>query len=194
MKSIVAIITLLLIGVTAYGQKFVGASYSIAAPVGNTPDYIDQIGLRGFEIEGRHFLTDRVSLGGSLGWQAFYESGGEQTTMGDDFALLGRQWRYINRFPVLLTAHFYTKATNNVRFYGGSGAGAVYNIQRTDIGIYTFEDSAWNFGLAPEVEILVPFKMRGNIHFALQYWQSFGGGEIDDDLGALALKIGFVIM
>lgn len=192
MKFLKALIIIVFLSDTAYGQKFIGLSYKVAAPVGNTSDYIDKISFRGLEAELRTFLTERVSLGGSLGWQAYYESTGEQVIRGEDFALSGKQWRYINSFPLMLTGHYYSRPGGSFQFYGGLGLGIVHNIRRTDVGLYTFEESAWNFGLAPEVGVLVPVGITGDLHFALKYNQSFSGGDIDDDLGALALKLGYV--
>ena len=48
-------------------------NYSMAAPLGETKEYIDSYSWRGINIEGQWMMTPNVSVGYNFGWNVFNE-------------------------------------------------------------------------------------------------------------------------
>ena len=184
-----------LISTGTFAQGMFGVSYNIGLPVGGTADYISQPSFRGFGLEGRGFIKDNLSYGGSFNWAVFYEEVGpdEWQREGEDGTVYGKQYRYINSFPLMATMHYYFGEWDATRFYAGGGIGANIINQRTDVGIYVVKDEKWRFGLAPEIGVLIPFNFSSSINLSLQYQYAVKAGD-SDAVSYLNFKIGFAFM
>ena len=165
-KYIYLLVVFAMISASSFGQGMFGISYDIGVPVGGTSDYIGAPSFRGFGIEGRGFITDNISYGGSFNWATFYEEFGPEvwSVEGDTRTAYGKQYRYINSFPLMATMHYYFGEWDATRIYAGAGIGAQKIDQRTDFGIYTINDKTWRFGIAPEVGVLIPVNFNSSIN------------------------------
>lgn len=191
---ILAVFTMISTGSLAQGMF--GISYDIGLPVGGTADYIGQASFRGFGLEGRGFITDNLSYGGSFSWAVFYEEVGpdEWTKEGDESTTAyGKQYRYINSFPLMATMHYYFGEWNSTRLYAGGGIGAHIVNQRTDVGIYVLKDEKWRFGLAPEVGVLIPVNFNSSLKLSAKYQYAVKAGD-SDPVSYLSFNIGFAFM
>jgi opacity protein-like surface antigen len=194
-KYIYLLVVFALISTSSFGQGMFGISYDIGIPMGGTSDYIGAASFRGFGIEGRGFITDNLSYGGSFNWATFYEEFGpeEWNVEGDTRTAYGKQYRYINSFPLMATMHYYFGEWDATRLYAGAGIGAQKIDQRTDVGIYTIDDKKWRFGVAPEVGVLIPVNFNSSINVSAKYQYAVKAGD-SDAVSYLSFKIGFAFM
>jgi hypothetical protein len=128
---------------------------------------------------------DRVSIGGSVGWNVFDQKRTELVSIRtDDFNgdISGTQFRDINSFPFMATAHCYIGATDGTHVYFGGRAGVYYVKQRLEIGTVAFDVDGWQFGVAPEVGLIAPLgystRFIANVQYNLPFSSgTFLGGE-----------------
>lgn len=194
-KYIYLIAVFTLISTGAFAQGMFSISYDIGLPLGGTAEYISQPSFRGFGLEGRGFITDNLSYGGAFSWAVFYEEVGpeEWTREGEDGTVYGKQYRYINSFPLMATMHYYFGEWNSTRLYAGGGIGANIINQRTDVGLYVVKDEKWRFGLAPEVGVLIPINFNSSLNLSAKYQYAVKAGD-SDAVSYLSFKIGFAFM
>ena len=194
-KYIYLIAVFTIISTGAFAQGMFSISYDIGLTLGGTSEYISQPSFRGFGLEGRGFITDNLSYGGAFSWAVFYEEVGpeEWTREGEDGTVYGKQYRYINSFPLMATMHYYFGEWNSTRLYAGGGIGANIVNQRTDVGIYVVKDEKWRFGLAPEVGVLIPINFNSSLNLSAKYQYAVKAGD-SDAVSYLSFKIGFAFM
>jgi len=185
----------MLISTSALTQGMFSISYDIGVPIGSTSDFIGQPSFRGFGVEGRGFITDNLSYGGSFNWAVFYEEFGpeEWNVEGESRTAYGKQYRYINSFPLMGTLHYYFGEWDATRLYAGAGIGAQKIDERTDMGLYTINSNKWRFGLAPEVGVLIPINFNSSINLSAKYQYAVKAGD-SDAVSYLSFKIGFAFM
>jgi len=173
---------------TAIAQDDLTAfSWVMGYPVLDTRDFISNESFRGFCIEGRKFFGPNVSAGASASWHVFDQQTSEPMTV-DNITVSGKQYRYINSFPLFLNAHYHTGSPRGTRLYLGANIGAQYVKQRLDIGLTSFNEDNWHFGMAPELGMLLPF---GHAHILVSgkfHWAIAGG---DTDQSYFSLGVGF---
>lgn len=159
----------------AQGGGIWNFQWVIGFPVGETNDFLDQTSFRGFGIDGRGYVTDRLTVGGRAAWQTFYKDFGFVTNKvvdgsgNEEYTISGNQRKYINTAPLTVNTHYYF-GYGQVLPYAGIGIGAYYVDSRSYMGIYYVREEAWHFGIAPEVGVVVPFgSSNTGINVALKY-------------------------
>lgn len=180
------------------GQNHMQISYTYSIPSGHTSDYIDRGSFRGGSFELAHHLGDRFAVGLKLGLQTFYEDLEKDTYTDENLTIYGKQFRYLNSAPALLTVRYhFTDQGSRLIPYVKLGAGACYVQQRTDIGFYTFlNDYQWNLALQPEAGLLIPLGQKIGISAGAAYQHAFGNRSIGDQqyfsihLGLVLLNLG----
>ena len=165
-------------------------TYSMGLPVGSTADYISKYSWRGFGIEGRGFVADNITLGGSFNWNVFFEEEIDATYTDGTQSLTGNFYKYINAYPINFTAHYYFGDYDaNVRVNAGLGIGASKINQVTEFGAFQLSHNYWHFDIAPEIGILMPMNYRTNLFFSAKYNYDFKAK--DEDFGYMTFNIGF---
>lgn len=194
-KIIYLVLTFLMVNFSVFGQGMFSVSYDIGLPLGNTAEFIGAPSFRGFGIEGRGFITDNLSYGGSFNWAVFYEEFGPQQWDSDDESrtAYGKQFRYINSFPIMGTMHYYFGEWDAKRIYVGGGIGTQKIDQRTDVGLYTINKNKWRFGFAPEIGVLVPINFSSSLNLAVKYQYAVKAGD-HEAISYMNFKIGFAFM
>ena len=193
-KYILSLAFLSLASIPSFAQGIFSISYDIGLPIGGTSDYISKTSLRGFGVEGRWFATDNLSYGGSFSWAVFYEEFDAQEWEVDDTrTVYGRQFRYINSYPLMATLHYYFGEWDATRMYAGAGIGAQKIDERTEFGIYTINKNKWRFGFAPEVGVLIPVNYSSSINLSAKYQYAVKAGD-HDPVSYLSFKIGLAFM
>ena len=193
MRNLYITILMVLAGISASAQgSMFGMSYQMALPVGTTADFISTFSGRGFGIDYKGYVSPDVTVGGSVGWNVFYEAKPEATYFldGGNTAVTGQQWRYINSFPFLLTVDYFLGDYGDPRIFVGGGVGAYRIYERTDMGIYTIEPREWHFGIAPEVGVAVPMNRDAYFLGSLRFNYAFASGSIDN-VSYLGVNLGF---
>ncbi|NJN26284.1 MAG: hypothetical protein HC819_10055 [Cyclobacteriaceae bacterium] len=199
-KTFYIIAILLFVGAGAMAQGMFGVSYDIGISLGETANFVSPTSFRGIGIEGRGFINDNLTYGGSFNWAVFYEEVGPQEWELDaleegsgEGTAYGKQFRYINSFPIMATMHYYTGQWDETRFYFGAGVGAQKIDQRTDIGLYTINDNTWRLGFAPEIGVLIPVNFNSALNISAKYQYALKSGD-SDAVSYLSFKIGFAFM
>ena len=163
-------IFMMLFGVSSFGQGggMWNFDWSMGFPMGDMKDFTEQPSFRGFQIEGRSFVTANIAIGGMGAWNTFYENFGWTTeTFGDNKTIYGYKRRYINAMPLMVTGHYYF-TQSGIQPYIGAGLGTYYIESRDFMGIYYVQGKDWHFGIAPEVGVVMPVGMGNtgiNINF-----------------------------
>jgi len=194
MRKLYFTILLGFLSLTSFSQgSMFGMSYQMALPVGSTSDFINTFSGRGFGIDYKAFINPEVAIGGSIGWNVFYEAIPEGTYEFDDGngAISGQQWRYINSFPFLLTADYFFGDYGDPRFFAGGGVGAYRIYKRTDMGIFSVEPREWAFGIAPQVGVAVPLNRDAYFLGTLRFNYAFASGDLKDPTTYIGINLGF---
>jgi len=138
------------------GHTYQGMSYSMAVPLGNTQNYTNAGSFRGANYEGYHQLGPKCAIAWLAGWNVFYTKLRNETYIKDNFTITGNQYRYQNEFPILVRGLRLFGVPDGIRPFMGAGLGVIYDVRRTDIGLYSIKTDAWHFAMAPELGIIIP--------------------------------------
>ena len=191
MKYLATLFAAILISVTASSQSLFSLNYTMSFGVGETGDYISSASFRGMTFEGRGFVSDQFSIGGLFTWATFYEKLAGETYTEGYTTLTGTQYRYINAFPILLQAHWYSNDDEfEPRVYVGAGIGPYKINQKTNVGVWSLEHRNWHFGMSPEIGLLFPVSMDTQFNISLRYHYVFKAEDTIDH-SWFGLSVGF---
>ena len=166
-----------------------GLTYNMALPVGETSDYISKFSFRGFGVEGRGFINDNFSLGGSFAWQVLFEEKLNESHTEGTQTVTSDQFRYINAYPINFLVHYYFGQYDAAaRWNVGVGLGAIKVNQRTEVSIIAIEHNYWHFSVAPEVSVLVPFNYQTNLLLSVRY--NYAAPSHDKSFSYVSFNIG----
>jgi len=168
------------------GPQFYGSvTYQLGIPIGNTHSYVQDVAWRGIGVDLQWMVKPTLSVGLALGWNVFYENitttinavpGG--VPAGTGIAITGNQDRSFNFFPLLADVRWLPKLKSGVRPFLGAGIGGYITTQYLGIGLYSFSKTAFQFGLAPELGVLIPVEGGAAIQISARYNMAFEGGGI----------------
>lgn len=165
----------------ARGQSaLTSLSWDPSFPAGQTKDFIDKASWRSFGMDVKGFLTPRFTMGASFDWRLLNEVTDKIIEIEDGHAS-GAQTRRVYAIPLLLTSHYYFgsfKDYPNFIPYVGGGAGAYWIEEKLEIGVYTLQEKAWNFGLCVEIGTLFQFSY-GYALVRLKYNYAFESEDVD---------------
>ena len=148
--------------------------WSLSVPVGETETFINPTSSRGVVMGGRKFLFDFFSIGGQASWQVFDGVTTGYSNINESTDITGKQYRYINAFPLMFNSHFYFGTDGGIRPYLGSAVGLSIVNTRTDFGLYRIDDTTLHFAVAPEFGFIIPIGVAGaGLNFAVKYEQAF---------------------
>jgi hypothetical protein len=170
------------------GNNTFGASWSLALPTGNTKDFTSPLSARGFNLEYQNFFRTDTAFGVNIGYNVFTEEQ-DQTFVGENFAVTGLRWHYINTVPIYASLHKFFGNNRDGRFFVGLNAGTAWLEQRMTLGLYEFKDSNWHLGLAPEVGYNFPWDSFLG-YASLRFNHLFKAGDIENQ-GWFELRLGF---
>ncbi|MEN8249273.1 MAG: outer membrane beta-barrel protein [Bacteroidota bacterium] len=203
MKKILFIIALA-VSSTSFAQRSIWTfSYPISFAVGEQADFIANTSFRGFGIDGRSFITDNISVGGSWSWEVFNEIKRDlpptQVTIEDVDNVIGHisgtQYRYLNTMPLMVNGHFYLGENGSVRPYFGLSLGTSYVEERTDIGMVSLVTDKWRFAFQPEIGAFIPFGLsEGGANIAAKFRYSTKAGEGTIPVSFFTLSVGLSVI
>ena len=202
MKKILVIIAVFVSSASFGQQSFWTFNYEMSFGLGEQADYIADASFRGWGVDGRGFITQNISVGGSFSWEVFDQiyrdlPPRQLTDVTDNVsgAITGVQYRFINTLPILANAHYYLGQDGAVRPYFGLSLGTAYTEQRTDIGFVSILAKGWGFAVQPEVGVMIPFGLTGvgaNVAGKFRYTTKGGDTTIPISFFTLAFGIGFM--
>jgi hypothetical protein len=139
-----------------WGDSYSAITYNMALPLGDTKDFISDYSWRGMGLEFRKFSSRNISYGLSLGWNVLHKETNETIEINDGGGhATGNQDRTINAFPIMIGFHYYLGQKGSRPYIGLNGPG-YYVAERLDIGVFSFQNDGWNWGLAPEIGFFMP--------------------------------------
>jgi len=157
--------------------------YQFGIPIGNTSDYISDVSWRGLGVDLDWMVKPTISIGLALGWNVFYQPTNKvinyipgQNSPG--FAISGPQDRSFNFFPILADVRWLPKLKTGVRPFLGLGVGAYITTQQLGIGLYSYSTTRCQFGLAPELGVLIPVDAGVAVQVSTRYNMAFKSGTI----------------
>ena len=168
---------------------------------GEQADYIGDPSFRGWGIDGRGFINQNISFGGSFSWEVFDQIYRNlppyQVDITDDIsgAVSGVQYRYINTLPILVNGHYYLGQDGSPRPYFGLSIGTAYTEQKTEIGLIAVTAKGWGFAVQPEFGVMIPFGLTGvgaNVSGKFRYTTK--GGDVTVPMSFFTLGIGLGFM
>jgi outer membrane protein W len=179
-KHIIAFFILLASMATVNAQSLWNITYDVAVPLGTTSDFISKVGFRGFGIDGRGFINQNVTLGGSWEWNVLYSYEKNRTTTEGNVTVTGNHYNYGNYMPIMFNAHYYFGEDGGIRPYIGTGVGTIWKEERKDIGSFNVKlDNNWQFGITPEVGVFIPVASSSLIFVKAKYIYGVQTSQLD---------------
>ena len=182
---------LLVFTITSYAQSKFALTYSVAFPTGETSDYFESTSWRGVGIDYSYLIKENLGVGFSTGWQVFSEDVGYVTETEGTETISGFRYNYLNSFPLFGTGTYYFNSSGKVEPYASLGMGLVYNRFERDIGLFTNENTAWQFGLRPELGLDYEFGYSVGLRAAVRYQYVASGSDVPS-LPFFSVNVGLV--
>ena len=194
-KSILLIAFLvMIISENATAQNsMLSLNYAVSIPIGNTSDFIDQASGRGFVAEFQVFTKRNITFGGELGHFTLYKRELNKIYTEGSASLSGVQYRYQQSYPIFATGTYFATTEGSVKPYGSLGLGTIAHNRRIDVGIFSSEDTYWQFALRPEIGVLIAPSDSFGFKIGAKYYQSFASGGLDGQSN-IGLNFGFVFI
>jgi hypothetical protein len=181
-KSILIIVIALLISTSAFSQQkgkyLASIYYNMSFPVGQTSDFLKNPSFAGVSFDGKQFITNKTAIGLLFGWNVFNKQNtGLQTFQNG--AIYGTYAAYYNMIPFMASVTFFPNVNRNVKtkFYMVGYVGAYDILQQLEIGVNTFQNNNWHFGLAPEIGVYYQAGRTTNLSLSGRYNYAFDSGD-----------------
>jgi hypothetical protein len=176
-------------------------TWNISFPLENSKEFSqDSESFLGAALEYRMFAHPNISLGVYAGWHVL---NGETTrtihidTEGGEGLkadITGKQFRYINSFPIMINLNFYIGNPYRTQAYIGLGAGTMIIEERAELGVVTAKHMRWHIALAPEIGFKIPFGYNFHGLASVKYHHAFPAKRITGDNYShsyITINIGF---
>ena len=180
-----------------FAQNWYGAAtYQISFPIGDTEDFTGNTSFRGIGLDFRYTIAKSTTVGITLGWNVFNERtyGSVETGTENPGVVTGTFDRYLNSFPIMANVHYYLGKKGEIRPYAGLNGGVYRMLQRASIGIVTLQNDRWDWGIAPEIGVIIPidrelaFMVNGKYNYTFT-GESVGGADINHSYASLNLGL-----
>jgi hypothetical protein len=156
-------------------------SWNIAFPSGNTKDFAqDNESFRGIAFQFRKFVQPNFSFGLYAAWQVLNgETVDTFEVQNEEFngAVTGKQWRYINSFPIMANVHFYSGRPGGTQLFFGLNAGGMIIEERLEINVLSLKTTKWHWGFAPEAGVNLPLGYNAGLAVSAVYNYAFSAGR-----------------
>ena len=162
---------------TSYDENFLlpsgffNINYNLGWGAGNFKDFISTVSYRGFSIDSRWFVTDRIAIGGQLGWNGFYEKYPMKTYEFDGGAATGIIKTTYYNFTMTVDAYYYPMPETMIKPFIGLHMGPEYQTMSVQFGrVYSSHDT-WQFIAAPEAGVFVQLGANSDVglNLAVKY-------------------------
>lgn len=191
-KIIILVLLAMCAGAPLFAQNNFAVSYSIAMPTGDLNSFIGKTSFRGIAFDYRYTVKDNIAIGFSAAMNTFYEFKASDTYTVDNLSLTGKQYRYSNNIPLLVTGTYFLSPEEPLKPFVSLGIGTMYSRRNTDMNLYTLELEAWNFALQPEIGVQYELSDMTALHLSLKYMHGFqAGNELTSAQSYFSLNVGF---
>lgn len=162
----------------AQAENAFGVAWSLGLPTGKTHEFAPGLSARGISFDWRNDYNSTTEFGASIGWNVFNDKDSGTFTSGD-LAVTANRWRYVNAVPIYVNGYkVFAGGRRDPSWFVGLNAGTIWVEQRTEIGVYAFQDQNWHLAVAPEVGVKLPWdSFLGYV--SLRYNVAFRAGDVD---------------
>jgi outer membrane protein W len=192
-KGLLIILMTVIGGASAFAQQnHFSFQYSMGLGTGDLGDFTNKYSFRGAQIEWRRYIDPTIAVGIDVGWNTFFEASPTETYTVGTASLTGKQYRYQNSFPMMAAGNYYFNPDQKLKPFVGLGLGTIYSVRDTQMYVYSVEQDAWHFGMAPQAGILYELGFATSLYLGLKYNVGFASGDFDAVQSYLAINVGFV--
>lgn len=191
MKKILFMILFTVMTLSVFSQRITAIQYSIGFGVGNLHEYIQPASFRGVNFDYRSLVQPNIGAGIDIGWNVFYEEIPDDLYSYGGVDYSGKQYRYSNKFPILAAFDYYRNSDKKITPFAGIGLGVMYSLQNTNMGMFSFERTAWHFALRPEIGFLLDTPAGMDISITSKYYHGFKAGDLPSQ-GYFTVNVGIV--
>lgn len=191
-KTLLSILICVSVTALVHAQSHTTITYAVGFPTGDVGDFISKTSFRGANFDYRYRINPNVAVGALVGWQVFYEAKPSDTYTIDNVSLTGKQYRYSNHVPLLVTGTYFFNPDADIKPFGSLGIGTIYTRRNTDMNLYTVKQEAWNFALQPELG--AEFKLNdyaGVVVSAKYFYGMAAGNDLAKAQSYFTLNVGF---
>ncbi|WP_026956831.1 outer membrane beta-barrel protein [Algoriphagus vanfongensis] len=165
----------------------------VTIPVGNTADFIDQTAIRGINIEYQRFIKPEFAIGGEIGHSTLYKREDSKVYTEGTASLSGIQYRYQYAYPILVTGTYFPMTAGKVKPFAGLGIGTVAQDRRLDMGIFSSEETHWQFALRPELGLFFEPSPQVGFKLGAKYYNSFESNNLEGQSN-IGINFGLVFL
>ena len=192
--SIIALCTVVFIKpATAQMDTHWEVQWNISVPTGAFEDFINESSVRGLQFGGTYHFETNVTLGGSIGYGAFFKKTDKITVDYNNNTITAIHFRDLYSYFIMAEAGYAYQTDFLITPYARLGIGAYYTELVTQIGLLYWRDESWNFGLRPEIGALITipnsgvgFVVNAKYNAAINYTNNL------DNLNYWTFGVGFV--
>ena len=192
--SIIAILTVFFTKTTfAQYETVWEIQWNISMPTGDFENYMNETSVRGIEFGGNYYFETNVTVGGAIGYGAFFKKTGKITVDYNNNTVTAVHFRDLYSYYFLAEGGYAYQSDLFITPYARIGIGAYYSEQATQIGLMYWREENWNFGIRPEVGALLEIPNSG-VGFIVNAKYNTIFNYIDDinNLSYITIGIGFV--
>jgi len=162
---------------TSYDENFLlpsgffNVNYNLSWGVGDFKDFISKTSYRGFSLDARWFVSDRIAVGTMFGWNGFYEKYPMRTYEFDGGTVTGIIQNTYYNFTMSVSAYYYPMPEAIIKPYIGLNVGPEYQTVDVQIGRIYSEEKNWQFYVAPEFGTFIQFGPDSDVgaNLAIRY-------------------------
>lgn len=167
--------------------------WNISVPTADFENFINETSIRGLEFGGNYHFETNVTLGGAIGYAAYFKKTGKMTIEYQNNTVTAVHFRDVYSYFIMAEAGYAYQTDFPVTPYARIGIGAYYTEMDTQVGLLYWEDQSWNFGLRPEIGALIQVPNSG-IGFIVnaKYNTAFNYTTNLDNLNYFAFGVGMI--
>lgn len=167
--------------------------WNISIPVSDFENYINESSIRGLEFGGTYHFETNVTLGGAIGYGAFFKKTDRITVDYENNTVTAIHFRDLYSYYFMAEGGYAYQSDFFITPYARIGIGAYYTEQVTQIGILYWREESWNFGMRPEIGALLQVPNSG-IGFIVnaKYNTVFNYGNDLENLNYFTFGLGII--
>ena len=135
--------------------------WNISIPTSDFKNWINETSIRGIEFGGNYHFETNVTVGGAVGYGAFFKKTGKMTVDYQNNTVTAVHFRDLSSYYFMAEGGYAYQSDFFMTPYARIGIGAYYTEQVTQIGLLYWRDENWNFGLRPEIGVLMEVPNSG---------------------------------
>ncbi len=145
--------------------------YSVAFPGSSDfTNFIEETSWAGFNLSIIHFFNDNFGIGGSLGWNDFYQKDIYTTVSAAENVDVTGTFRHNVYFtPVLFNTRYRFRNSTNFEATAGLDFGTYFMYQRSQVSAFYGEESKVKFGFSPSLGGVYKFSYDFGLSFRGRY-------------------------